>query len=409
MVDRESQNKFNDRFLQRQTLYSVIEDEGVKRTIRTEIPSGKLMDYGTGGRNSNLELADMDKLVEMMDKYKGGGVRMVLAVATMARDSYQVINALGALGGLANRITESHKYPAIYGEQARTISGAFDDFVSWDGGNISELGVSSGGRKFKEEIVKGYEEWRMEMNYGKDDLIGTEIEMILKKMGFFRADRSTSEYSVEALIAALCDKNTPKNVKTALLLGAGYYNFTKRCVDSDSYKDTLFGEKASFWKSFDGSWFLPEIISVDRIVENEEDNLKDVKINDLRVEVERLQKELKKINLSKEKILKEVRDEMMDRLKPILTNAEERVRLYRKLGGHPFDLLGISTNEWRDSKDREDLVRTKYRTGAWKYHYQVPESDPSFNSEMKELKNREFARITEAWKYLEKHLDEDQF
>lgn len=377
-----------DRDLQRELIYQQIKNPISRELVRSSIPTTPI-DYHL----STPEGKEMgEKLNDLIRKEGGRAFKYIFALATVAQPPYQLANAFNALSGIAHW--------QVIRDEEKTIDRAKTEFLN---DCVITPFASDGARAIQADLIA-----RWEQNPNERDVRFRFVSIPGKygrdRLSSFSNRKVEDQYWTEAYVLTILDPNTPFALRKALL----DYSLDFHHGYKDLSGDPRFTAHASIYKNASAEWVFPDLFET-----GAKRDVKDWEIAGLRKTIADMQKQLEgrpqhSGNLDAERAqLKS----LMERMERMVREGEEKIQIYKEIGKHPLEALGIGYATWKATphEQREQLIRNVFRAGAKKYHYQVPSSDPSYNSLLAELANREFTRLTNAYDYLLGHMDKDEF
>lgn len=402
-----------DRGMQAELVFQQIRDPISREALRSSMPADQLINYDDDYASRDHQ----QKLKELVRREGGNAYRYIFAAAAVAQNPTQLANTFGMLASLEDY--------SLGFDFIKRLEQAKADFLR---STVSPAYTSDGARALQAEIIAVWNEFG-----GVSGITDDRLRDKYMHFPYYRKEEQTrvNQFWSEAYMLTVLDPNTPIKLREYLLQAARrplHYGAGTKSYDREYLE--RFAQGVSFWQQVDGSWLYPDLFGQFR---QSGGDIKDWEIAGLRRDVSKLQQQLNehpvqthqpqrdpKIESERSQIARE-RQELeqektelrrtADNMRRFLEKEEEKMRIYREIGRHPLEALGIGITVWRSySPDqRGDIVRQAYRALARKYLYQVPRSDPKYDPLLAELANKEFTRINNAYNYLNGNLDKDDF
>lgn len=394
------------RGVQREMVYQQIKDPISRNLLRSSIPGDKAYTY----RLSKPEGQQFSQsLIELLRRERGNAIRGILGVAVTAQNTAQLSNALGAFSLMEHQ-------GIMRDEKKKLLEQAIDEFLRQP--SVTPF-ATDGARALQAQMIAIWNQQQADTTGWKrtpEDKLFDAINHIHHLQDEIckglKHDSGQGKYWAESYLLTVIDPNTPLELRKLLLSKTIQLDFGELSnvysLGSYGFDDLRFGQHTSVWKSTNAQWVYPEIFGA-----NGNGDVKDWEIAGLRKTIADLQRQLEygpRSGATNEQETFRLK-ELMSRMQKLITEGEAKLKIYKEVGSHPLDALGLGYQVWKgaDAESRRGLVLSNYRDRAKKYHYQVPPSDPRFDPLLQELANKEFTRLTKAYDYLNQHLNQSEF
>lgn len=384
-----------NRAIQRELVFQKVKDPIAKGILRNLVP-----------QNRRLELTERspfrEKLFEILKREGADTYRHLFGIATTTENPLELSNIFQEFAYLTQPMGTDRNSPA----EENLLGKAQEEFLT---STVAPLAASDGARALQGEMIAVWNTKSYEPIYKRIDAVGALVFATghLSDFSLVGEPGRRIPFLTEAYLLSVLDPQTPLELRQALL------TYSYKMFDMPmGAEDVRFRKGVSFWNTVDGAWIYPDLLG-----ESQENfDSRDWEIMGLRKQVESLQRELEErqnqpsVDPSLGEEVRRLRD-LADRMEEALQDTEEKLEIYKELGQHPLDALGLGYGVWRNATpdQRRETVLKAYREKAKRYHYQTPRSDPAFDEVHQELANKEFSRLTHAYDYLNKHTDQDEF
>ncbi|MCL5784614.1 MAG: hypothetical protein M1142_04670 [Patescibacteria group bacterium] len=397
-----------NRDVQREMVYQQIQDPISRELLRSSIPGDKVHEYRLA---SPVGPQFAQNLVELLRRERGNAIRGILGVAATAQNPAQLSNALGTFGLLAHQ-------GLLRDEANQLFDQAQDEFLRQPSATPF---ATDGARALQAQMIGMWNEvhnrqGRWDTPESKEgDVINLIHHLQDEICKGLKNNSGRGKYWAEAYLLTVLDPGTPFGLRKILLsktikldFGIQHYVVYSYSYGNPYGDDPRFNQGASIWGSASAAWVYPEIFG-----SNKGGDVKDWEIAGLRKTIASLQQQLERTPRSDAGIEQERARlrELMLSMQRMVTEGEAKLRIYKEIGQHPLDALGLGYDVWRrtDIESRKKLVLGNYRERAKRYHYQIPSSDPRFDPLLQELANKEFGRLTKAYDYLNQNITKEEF
>ncbi|MEK7165256.1 MAG: hypothetical protein AAB874_00415 [Patescibacteria group bacterium] len=404
--------------------------------------------YSSSAFDESSPKADFEAIFTLFNNSGADTYKYLLGIAATAENAAQIHNALGAIAGIYDVVSDKRWDGAI-----QILDTAQTKFLK-----------STQVPHTVSEEARGLS-LQMRQIYERNKSSRFTLESDLKDKLFSQDREIHAKYAtalIEAYLYTILDPSAPIDLRRLLLNKSErlYFGHVRYHYENGQI-DPMYDKFATYWRAVDASWVYPDIFGK-RIHKNDKDFLlaelqsRVTKLSQLPqamvdlqaqheneraafedqitrlkaqlerklkvpiVDPERLQQKIATLEAELTKLLSDVAyykqravkvESIYDGVEVVLKSAAQRVELYKKIGGHPLDILGIPYGVWKDSspKDRDAILTKAFRAGVKKYHYQIGENSPNYDADLAELKKIQFVRITQAKDFLTDHLNEDEF
>lgn len=374
-----------DRDIQIELVYQRIA-EPYRGALRSAIPSDSLIEYSVSNSDADGKVTSL---------YLAGGepYTSILAVAAASRNSHQLANAFGALAMIQNHVSLWPDTPKNYGKRLEVSENYFLDKIA-----INPTPFASDDASSLQAQMISY--WNQNRENPRNAALAIRV---LSGVDDYRFEQN-KPFWAESYLLTILDPNTPRDLRKLLINNSGLFEHGRGKLRGD---DSRFGPMASFWQHVNASWVYPDIYG-----QTGNRDIKDWEIAGLRKNIlalhQTIDQQANQPAASQEYLRLQ---QAMAQLEQIVKQNEEKLAVYKTVGQHPLEALGIGHSVWRmtPADQRGKLLKKFYWERAKKYHYQVPHTEPRYDPLTEELANKEFSRLTTAQEYLAQHLNQDEF
>lgn len=383
-----------NRDIQRELVFQNIKNPGARELLRRQIPSDQIKAaFGTdyeGEKNFGYILTSEN----------GETFSHVLGIASVAQNSNQLANAFKSLEVLSG---------LKYSRDSDVVSKVDQAQNAFLGKRFNVIGTSEGARELEAKFLAAWTKAKGDVRYAAD-VIKTDLRPFNNDERK-RADR----FSAEAIFLTLLDSQVPLEFRKAILQNFGTFTFGNF---SASGIDEKFKSDASFWRSVDASWVMPELFgrqgfegdSKDKEIAMLRSKLRNFEESGFRRQPEVGPQEVVNLKSQLEAAHRQNKDLSQQNYRLNQSNADlkaenERLRNSSNTAAakpSPFMRLSIDRSEWdrADLAGKRKILDDAYRPLLHKYH---PDKHPSVRMDpvVKELVDANMADINKAVNDLE--------
>ena len=276
------------------------------------------------------------------------------------------------------------------------------------GKRFNVTGATEGARELEARFLSAWSKAKGDVRWTSD--------IIKNDLRPFRIEdrKKVDRFSAEAILLTLLDDQVPLEFRKAILQNFGSFQFANNAI---SGIDSKFASDASFWRSVDASWVLPELFG--RGVADFQGDPKDKEIAELRSKLRRFedsgfgrQPEIDpqevvnlKIQLEAFRRQNHTLNQEIYRLNQGNNDLRaENERLRRESQGSrlpaqksPWDVLGLDRQAWDSAslEERRRMLTLARRPLLMKYH---PDQHPSVQTDLvvKELLDEKAKEVNGA-------------